>query len=246
MYENGKLLPLEKQKHIDFYKMKTKCDAVVLKCGQRNYKDPAFDIGWNNAKEAGLPRGSYWFCDKNESGKSQATLYWSYIKHDIGEGILAADFEQGSWENWNELYNFISELQQLSGLPDEKIAVYTGYYYFMENYPLKPESQKWFSKYPLWIASYTNDPSRVLIPPLWKKSFLWQYNTVVEGLEAGVHSLEIDANYFNGTREEFRKYFSEAPNSNGNDGQVETPTENKSASEVYGVYGSERIKYKEA
>ena len=97
-YVNSKriLLPPEKQKHIDFVQMKTKARATILKCGQRDYKDPAFDIGWKNAKEAGIPRGSYWFCDKFNTPKNQAKLYWSYLKDDFGEGIHAADFESGS------------------------------------------------------------------------------------------------------------------------------------------------------
>ena len=51
-YIDGKriLLPPEKQKHIDFDKMRQKAKAVIIKAGQRNYKDPAFDISWKNAK----------------------------------------------------------------------------------------------------------------------------------------------------------------------------------------------------
>lgn len=208
-YVDGKriLLPPEKQKHIDFNKMKQKASACILKCGQRDYKDPAFDVGWRNAKNAGIPRGSYWFCDKYLKGKAQAQTYWSYIKHDIGEGILAADFETGSWTNWQELYNFVSELQQLSGLSSEKIAIYTGYYYFMQYYPQTASQREWFSQFPLWLASYTTRPDLVKVPPLWSEVLIWQYGTPVEGLESGVHSLEIDGNYFNGNKDKFEKYF---------------------------------------
>ena len=99
-YIDGKriLLSEDKQKHINFEQMKTKSKAVIIKCGQRNYKDPAFDVSWENAKKAKFLRGSYWFCDKYDTGKNQARLYWSYLKNDIGEGILSADFETGSWD----------------------------------------------------------------------------------------------------------------------------------------------------
>lgn len=82
------------------------------------------------------------------------------------------------------------------------------------------------------------------IPPMWKTWMFWQISDRGDGKLYGVESSRVDVNYFNGTREEFRKYFSEVPNSNS--GQVESPTEGKGVSEVYGVYGSERIKYKEA
>lgn len=209
MYDNKNvLLPIEKQKHIDYQKMKQYFSATILKCGQRDYKDPAFEINWKRAKEANIPRSSYWFCDYRTKGKTQAQLYWSYIKKDMGEGFLSADFEVGSWTGWKELYNFIEELQQLSSLPSDKIFIYTGYYYFMEFYPRGSAQQEWFSKYPLWIASYTSgNPEYVKIPPLWKKAVLWQNGTPVIGYQTGVHSREIDHNIFNGGKKDFEYFF---------------------------------------
>lgn len=234
--EYGKLLPYEKQKHIDFSKMKKKASAVIIKCGQRNYKDPAFDISWKNAREAGIPRGSYWFCDRFDNPRNQARLYWSYLNGDVGEGILSADFEKGSWTNLNDLYVFINELQQISGLSNDRIVLYTNYYYFME--AQQNAKREWFSKYPLWIASYASDPSFVKIPPVWKECLIWQYGTPVNGLDAGVQSLEIDGNYFNGGYEKFIKYFGYI------DGEY--PPEEKSVITKRGVsikYKSKELKY---
>lgn len=221
-YIDGKRieLPFNKQKHVDFEKMKKKADAVIIKCGQRNYSDPAFNINWEMAGKSGIPRGSYWFCDKNETPKKQAQLYYSLIKHDIGEGFHAADFEalsspNGSWLDLNSLYIFINEFQQLSGLPDEKIAVYTGYYDFAD--AIKNANIDWFSKFPLWLAWYINNPDYVKIPGTWKEVTLWQYGTPVEGYDAGVHSLEIDSSFFNGNAEKFKKFFQ----------KKELPDENK-------------------
>lgn len=206
-YINNKRVPLpvEKQKHIDFQQMKKKASACIIKAGQRDYADPAFEVSWRNAKQAGLPRGTYWFCDKYSTPKSQAKLYWDLIKTDAPEGVVAVDFETGAWTDLNNLYVFINELQQISGLPDNKIVVYTNYYYFME--ATRNAEMEWFSQFPLWIASYTSNPSHVKIPPVWETALLWQYGTPVEGLEAGVHSKEIDGNYFNGSQTEFEKFF---------------------------------------
>lgn len=239
-YVNGKriLLPVEKQKHIDFNKMKEKANAVIIKAGQRNYSDPAFEISWSNAKKAGLPRGSYWFCDKFDNPRNQARLYWSLMKNDLPEGILAADFENGSWLDLNNLYVFINELQQISGLPNNKIAVYTNYYYFME--ASQNAKREWFGNYPLWIASYTRDPKDVRTPPVWKESLIWQYGTPVIGLDSGVQSKEIDANWFNGDLEKFKTFFG-----NVNVSPVvenDLPIKNKPI-EVIAVYNSEKVIY---
>lgn len=211
-YQIGKriLLPPEKQKHINFEQMKKKASACIIKVGQRNYSDPAFEISWKNAKQAGIPRGSYWFCDKFEKPKNQALMYWSLIKNDIPEGIVAVDFETGSWTDLNSLYVFINDLQQASGLPNEKIVIYTNYYFFME--AIQNANRDWFGKFPLWIASYTSNPENVRIPSMWKESLLWQYGTPV-GEDAGVHSREIDGNYFNGNKEKFEKYFGKSSDS---------------------------------
>lgn len=239
-YVNGKriLLPVEKQKHIDFNKMKEKANAVIIKAGQRNYSDPAFEISWSNAKKAGLPRGSYWFCDKFDNPRNQARLYWSLMKNDLPEGILAADFENGSWLDLNNLYVFINELQQISGLPNNKIAVYTNYYYFME--ASQNAKREWFGNHPLWIASYTRDPKDVRTPPVWKESLIWQYGTPVIGLDSGVQSKEIDANWFNGDLEKFKTFFG-----NVNVSPVvenDLPIKNKPI-EVIAVYNSEKVIY---
>lgn len=243
-YINGKRIPLpvEKQKHIDFVQMKKKASACIIKAGQRNYSDPAFETSWRNAKQAGMPRGSYWFCDKFETPKYQASLYWNLIKKDMPEGVVAVDFETGAWTDLNNLYVFMNELQQISGLPSERIILYTNYYFFME--AVQNAKREWFSQFPLWIASYTSNPEHVKIPPIWKEPLIWQYGTPVEGLNAGVHSLEIDANYFNGNQEKFEKYFGKVEGEEQPDNPIPSPIELKPM-EIVGVYGNERIEYTE-
>ena len=138
---------------IDFERMKEVGTSFVIpKAGQLNYSDEDFRTNWEGAKRAGIPRGSYWFCDDSSNGVSQARKYWSLIKDDTGEGIHAADYENGSWTDWNQLYNFISEFQQLSGFPNERIAIYTGYYYWREFSPRLTYQLEWFGKYKLCIA----------------------------------------------------------------------------------------------
>jgi GH25 family lysozyme M1 (1,4-beta-N-acetylmuramidase) len=209
--ENGKLLPPDKQKHIDFNKMKAEgISATILKAGQDTYKDPAFDVGWQNAKLAGIPRGSYWFLDKDNSPYFQARLYWDIMKNDPGEGFLSGDIEFGSPTDWNSWYIFFNELQQISGLPDHKIFLYSNYYFWLEHCPKIKSQREWFSnRFPLWLAGYT-DPkyvNTVKVPPEWTKATLWQYGTPVLGIKLGVWSKEIDMNLLNGGLIELKKYF---------------------------------------
>lgn len=195
---------------IDFVKMKEYgASFVIIKVGQDTYADEDFQDNWKNAKSAGLPRGAYYFGDKDSSGKSQAQRFWALIKDDIPEGPAFVDFEKGSWLNWNELYNFIAEFQRLSNFPNEKIGIYTGYYFWLANVP--STARPWFGKYLLWEAWYTENPEEVLIPSPWKELLIWQSGTPAIGHDMGVESIEIDYDIFNGDADKFEQYFGKEP-----------------------------------
>lgn len=199
-------------KEISFYRMKLYGTRfVIIKAGQGDYKDPGFDYNWGAAKEAGIPRGSYFFEDKDFSPKAQANKYWTLIRDDIGEGICAMDFESGSHNDLDSAYIFLNEFQQLSGLPNNKIVIYTGYPYWKN--AINNANRDWFTKFVLWEAWYPDmtqehPESEVLIAPTWNKVTFWQDGTPFIGQEVGVQSKDIDHNLFNGTEEEFKTYFS--------------------------------------
>lgn len=193
---------------IDFVKMRNYGVSFVnIKAGQLTYSDEDWKYNWEESRKAGLNRGSYWFCDKYDTGVAQARKYWELLKGDVGEGIHFADYEGGSWTDWNQLYNFLSEFQQKSGLPDERIGIYTGYYYWVKYSPLLTSKLNWFSKYPLWLAWYTSNINDVQIPKPWKECLMWQSGTPAIGFQVGVESREIDYNLFNGDLEKLKKYY---------------------------------------
>lgn len=200
-------------KEVDFRKMKESgASFVIIKAGQLNYADPGFYYNWEAASEAGIPRGSYWFEDFRESPTAQARKYWSLIKDDVGEGICAMDFEGGSHSDLNSAYLFLNEFQQLSGLPDHKIAIYTGYPYWTN--ARNNAQRSWFKKFVLWEAWYPdefNNYGVVRVPSPWDSDEcrIWQNATPAIGLAVGVHSREIDHNFFNGGNELFKLYFGE-------------------------------------
>lgn len=204
---------------VDFQKMKAAgVDFVIIRAGQYTYEDTAFAVNWKNAKEAGIPRAAYFFLDKDGDARKQAQFFWSLMQPDPGEGPLIVDFEGGSGDG-EHLYNFLYEFSRLSQYPDERIWIYTGYYYWLE-FTFNDTFRSWFDGFPLWIAWYES-VDRVQVPYPWTKAVMWQRGvTIVWGPDYGVHSLELDWNSFNGGVEEFQKYFKTdyvpTPNEGGN------------------------------
>lgn len=220
-------------REIDFSIMKNYgTDFVIMKAGQYNYTDPGFIYNWKASRDAGIPRGSYWFLDFRDTPQAQASRYWNLIKNDLGEGIHAADFEFGARHDLDFLYNFLNYFQQLSGLPNERIAVYTTYYFFNDAYanPLDPspslEQKQWFGKFPLWLAWYSNFASNVLVPFPWNiiqgQPIIWQDGTPSIGPEVGVRSEEVDRDRLNGGADVLQTYFGSEPN----EGEGEQPMGN--------------------
>ena len=102
------------------------------------------------------------------------------------------------------------------------------------------------AKYPLWIA----EPDPVLQPaPLrpWKTWKFWQYSFAEDGIKFGTDPLQakgIDANYFNGSEEEYRKLFrlGDEPLPDPNE-PPSSPTRNLKNVSVDAVRGRVTIEY---
>lgn len=196
----------------DFNKMRDYgASFVIMKAGQKNFEDSDFAASWEGAKQAGLRTASYWFCDVALGGTAQAHTYYDIlVKNGWNGEPCAADYEVGGWTDWNELYNFLTTLQELTKLPDHKIWIYTGYPYWMSNKPTNSTQAEWFSKFPLWLAWYTDNPSYVKIPTPWTNLFLWQSGTPAIGIAVGLESIEVDYNKLNGGEQELNYYFGDA------------------------------------
>lgn len=181
---------------IDFLKMALAgARGTIIKCGQGLGIDPYFKTNWQKAKGL-LKRGSYWYYDSRVDPKEQARLWWEAIRDDIGELPHFADYEEnynGPFAGVANFAMFLLEFQRLSRLPDEKIGVYTGYYYWIAH----GANDSFFSRFWLWIAWY-GDSINVLIPKPWAVSRVWgwQWTSSGPGSEYGVSSHEIDLNWF--------------------------------------------------
>lgn len=221
---------------VDFALMKKAgAEFVFLRTGQGIWHDGDFADYWRDAKQAGMPRGSYWFYDSRYPPKRQAELWVSlFPNNDYGELPMWCDFEDnygGEYGSWRDWYVFIERVRAL--LPDKEIGIYTGYYYWMEHMELTTVPiREYFHQFALWIARYNS--TEPLIPSPWDKNewTFWQYTPSGDGALYGVESKEIDLNYFKGTIEEFRTRF----------GLSVVPNE---ASKIVATFGNKKVEYQE-
>lgn len=190
---------------IDFVKMKSAgMKFVIIRSGQNLWKDPKFDVNWLDAKNAGIPRGSYFFYDSRVSPESQAKLWKDIVGNDLGELPLFADYEEsykGNYAGGQNFKIFLEEVKRL--IPNKEIILYTAFWYWKDNVSISLHD--YFSQYKLWIANYgVSKPSIPLPFTDWE---FWQYSEDGDGSKYGCDG-GLDMNYFNGTEEEFNTRFS--------------------------------------
>ena len=193
---------------INFVKMNQAADFVIIRAGQNLWEDSDFKENWRQSKEAGLPRGSYWFYDSRADPKQQAELWVRVLGNDRGELPMFADLEEtykGPFAGWTHLKTFLERIKALVG--NNEVGLYTAFFYWQNNAPTQPAELEYFHRYPLWIANY--GVSQPLVPRPWTANewLFWQFTASGNGLSYGVESLEIDLNYFNGDAQTFANRF---------------------------------------
>jgi lysozyme len=191
-------------RHIDFAHMKgSGAKFTIIKCGQKDFADRDYYLNMELAKQAGLPRGAYWFYDSRATPQSQAELWADILGSDTGELPLFADFEEtynGIYRGGNNFRLFLDRLKEL--IPNKEIVIYTGYYYWMDN--VSTSLHGYYNQYALWIANYkVNAPN---IPAPWTTWLFWQYTDTGSGAIYGTEGA-VDLNYFNGDEAAFNARF---------------------------------------
>ena len=117
---------------IDFVKMKLSAAFVIIRAGSCNsvtkvcYWDYSVATNAEGAEDAGLRKGFYWFYREFgiEHAKEQARFFWDTISEWAIEEGLFCDVEIHDAKLKNVLA-FMVELQRVSGLPDEKLGIYS-------------------------------------------------------------------------------------------------------------------------
>lgn len=192
---------------IDFSKMVEQgAEFVIIRAGQNQWIDPDWEYNWTHAKEAGLPRGAYWFYDSRYDPIRQAELCASLLGNDPPELRMWLDLEEnynGSYAGYTNWKKFINRFKQL--LPNVSIGIYTGYYYIVGKIPVA--EYEYFRQFQLWLAWYTSNPDNVRIPAPWTVVEFWQEGTPPWGIAWGCESTEIDMNRYNGSKEDLLRNF---------------------------------------
>jgi lysozyme len=186
---------------IDFPKMLSAgARFTFIKVSQATWLDRDYTINWQNAKNAGIPRGGFHFLDWAIKPETQADFFSGVLANDPGELQPVVDFENYGAVPSNAqaiLWAFLQRLEANMGVIP---MIYTGYYFWKEKGTL---SLGW-AKYPLWIAAYANKP---MIPAPWTDYKYWQYSETGDGKKFGGEALGMDMDWYNGTQSDFDKEY---------------------------------------
>lgn len=160
-----------------------------------DHKDTRFDYNWEKARKYGFTRGAYHYFSPYSTGLEQATMFTKTVKLEKGDLPPMIDVEEKP-ENRaqfiQELKIFITKIEEHYGI---KPIIYSG-----KKYKHRYLNDKFFDRYPAWIAHYYVDSLEV--DQNWT---FWQCSD--RGKLPGI-SRNVDINIFNGTLktlENFRK-----------------------------------------
>ncbi|MBK8998986.1 MAG: hypothetical protein IPM35_24960 [Myxococcales bacterium] len=169
-----------------------------------NYPDGMFQANWQGAKAAGVIRGVYQFFRPSQDPIAQADLMLGKMqaagwleKSDL-PCVIDIEVAEGQSNTTirNKALQWLTYVEQKTG---KKPIVYT--------------AAGWssvlgtaLSAYPLWIANYTGSPTAgcPLMPDGWSSWLFWQYTS--KGGVAGVGSLDVDKNVWDGTLDQLKAY----------------------------------------
>jgi len=198
---------------------------AICRTGDGITPDKNFIRNWTESKKVGLIRGSYHYFRADRDGKAQADLILKLLKDAGGLTVEdlppAIDIEAGAATNLpggvvsgtdklsadvvvEESLEFLETLEKALGVTP---IVYTGQAFHWWLSQARPELAVKFTKYPLWVPSYTSipiipaDTEGNLFP--WPQWHIWQFTK--SGTVPGIRG-SVDLNKFRGTLEEFQAF----------------------------------------
>lgn len=196
-YQDDNLTPQQ----IDFVKMRTLSEGVIIRAGQNTWVDPDFVHNWQAAKAAGLKRGVYWFYDSRSDPIAQAQRFFDLVKNDPPEWGMWCDLEESYGGTWKGEANYKKFTAEVDRLYNGVVGIYTANWWWSVQGMV---DNSFWAKYPLWVAQYVSSPQYVTLPKPWTSAVLWQYTSKGDGLAYGAESLNIDLNY---TSQAFYNFF---------------------------------------
>ena len=150
-----------------------------------DHKDTRFDENWSKAKEHNFLRGAYHYFSTTSTGLAQANMFIENVKREKGDLPPMVDVEEipENRERFiEELKIFIARIEEHYGvLP----IIYSG-----KNYKEKYLDDKFFDRFPTWIAHYYAEQLEVK-----SEWLIWQCTD--KGEIPGINH-QVDINVFNG------------------------------------------------
>lgn len=161
-------------------------------CEGSDHKDTRFDVNWEQAKKNNFTRGAYHYFSTYSTGLAQAEMFINTVKLESGDLPPMIDVEEKP-ENktlfMQELKIFIAKIEEHYGV---KPIIYSG-----KKYKARYLDDRYFERYPTWIAHYYVDSLEV------KQNWtLWQCSD--RGRLPGI-SRNVDINIFNGDESKFKE-----------------------------------------
>ena len=189
------------QPNINYDVFANEISGAVIRGAYGIWKDTVFEQHYAELHKRKVPLGCYHYIIGNLTGKAQADAFSRYVYN--------KEFKLGLWDDVEDrqvttglfpavVNEYHSNIELLT---NRKVGIYTGQYAWFEI--MGSQAYK-YSDRPLWMSWPALSLPPMPIGSKWTTWLLWQYT--FKGKFEGVDG-DIDCNRFNGTEEEYRKYF---------------------------------------
>lgn len=194
-------------------------EIVYIKASEgSNYKDPYFDVNYQNAKNNGLKVGFYHFLTaiNTEEAEEQAKFFASVISKKVPDCKLVLDYEVFGGVPATQINQIARTfLKTTKKLTNKDVILYSDLY----------NSRTVFSKelaqdYQLWVANYTSSQNLQNANSNWKNWIGWQYSST--GIISGINGY-VDRDVY--TKEIFLSDKTEIPENNNSNNVENLNTE---------------------
>jgi GH25 family lysozyme M1 (1,4-beta-N-acetylmuramidase)/uncharacterized protein YraI len=176
--------------------------AVIRATVGNYYTDPRFYINWDGAKNAGMLVSAYHVIVATNSAATQISRLFSVLGSRKSDFPYVFDIERKDVTNKTSNATAIQDcVNELAKNDSRRPIFYTAKYFWQDYVAPSPD----WSKYDLWVASYSTKP---VLPSSWTGWKFWQYSESgkVPGMGAAA-----DVDYFNGSYADLVKYCGTQP-----------------------------------
>jgi len=173
---------------------------VFMKASEgKTYKDDAFNLNYERAREAGLKVGAYHFFRKNRTGKEQADNFLEALRGKTMDLPLVIDLED-DWGNGATISRETAlkrVMEMINILTDKgyQVMIYTNFDGYQKYY------KDMLGDHDLWLCSFTSPD---LLPTMPHRFQQFSHEGKVNGVDG-----KVDLNVFRGSKREWSSYLDE-------------------------------------